>query len=245
MFYRKLDRSELKMYPGSAQGPDPSDNPSHYIEWFLENQPSQFSSGDEETDLRMAGIKIKQNTAHVETNQDLNFSSIDYIKTADEEYRYQTLQPHDIPQYEGLQKMENASSSPVITISSPLRAGEMGLAPPDMNISYHHAQAEIEKWGVFRLMPQIVNFQKRFGEFQFLLDLNLIRRQDDSRPSLFTYFHTLPKWCRDNPVVRNVLMGLEYTKPLINFRQKELALNFACSMILPIDESLFYSLLSS
>jgi len=46
-------------------------------------------------------------------------------------------------------------------------------------------------------------------------------------------------------VVRNVLMGLEYTKPLINFRQKELALNFACSMILPIDESLFYSLLSS
>lgn len=57
-------------------------------------------------------------------------------------------------------------------------------------------------------------------------------------PSLWAYYNTLPKWLRDHPVVRNVLMTFEYHKPTLSIRDKELALNYACSFIRPIDKNL-------
>jgi hypothetical protein len=57
-------------------------------------------------------------------------------------------------------------------------------------------------------------------------------------PSLWSYYETLPKWCRDHPVVRNVLMAFEYHKTGLDIRQKELSLNLACSFVRPIDPML-------
>lgn len=57
-------------------------------------------------------------------------------------------------------------------------------------------------------------------------------------PSLWAYYETLPKWLRDHPIVRNVLMAFEYHKPTLGIRDKELALNYACSFIRPIDKAL-------
>ena len=57
-------------------------------------------------------------------------------------------------------------------------------------------------------------------------------------PSLWAYFSTLPTWARNHPYIRNVFMGMEYHKPGLTIRQKELALNFAVSFIRPIDKKL-------
>ena len=57
-------------------------------------------------------------------------------------------------------------------------------------------------------------------------------------PSLFAYYETLPKWARDHPAVRNVLMAFEYHKPTLDIRQKEIAMNYAMSFIRPIDKEL-------
>jgi hypothetical protein len=57
-------------------------------------------------------------------------------------------------------------------------------------------------------------------------------------PSLWAYYLTLPKWARDHPAVRNVMMAFEYHKPSMKIRDKELALNYACSFIRPIDPAL-------
>jgi hypothetical protein len=57
-------------------------------------------------------------------------------------------------------------------------------------------------------------------------------------PSLWTYFETLPDWCRDHPYVRDVLMGLEYHQNRTSIKDKELALNYACSLIRPIGKDL-------
>jgi hypothetical protein len=54
-------------------------------------------------------------------------------------------------------------------------------------------------------------------------------------PSLFAYYETLPKWARDHPAVRNVLMAFEFHKPTLDLRQKEMAMNYAMSYIRPID----------
>jgi hypothetical protein len=57
-------------------------------------------------------------------------------------------------------------------------------------------------------------------------------------PTLWAYFETLPKWIRDHPVIRNVFMAFEYHHPSMKLRDKELALNYACSFIRPIDKTL-------
>ena len=57
-------------------------------------------------------------------------------------------------------------------------------------------------------------------------------------PSLFGYYYTLPKWARDDPFVKNVVMAYEYHKPLLSIRDKEQALNMACSFLRPIDKNM-------
>ena len=54
-------------------------------------------------------------------------------------------------------------------------------------------------------------------------------------PSLWTYYSTLPAWCRDNPLIRQTLFAFEYHKPHMDFRQKEIALNFIASMLRPVE----------
>jgi len=62
--------------------------------------------------------------------------------------------------------------------------------------------------------------------------------QKAETPSLQAYFNTLPQWCRDNAFVRNIYFGLEYSKPGMSMRNKEVALNYACSTILPLDSNM-------
>lgn len=42
-----------------------------------------------------------------------------------------------------------------------------------------------------------------------------------NQPSLWTYYMTLPKWARNDPVVKNVMMAMEYHKHELDIRDKE------------------------
>lgn len=57
-------------------------------------------------------------------------------------------------------------------------------------------------------------------------------------PTLWTYWETLPAWARNEPLVRNVMMAMEYRQPGLGIQQKEEALNFACSFLRPLDHQL-------
>jgi hypothetical protein len=46
-------------------------------------------------------------------------------------------------------------------------------------------------------------------------------QKDINPPSLFAYYYTLPKWARDDPFVKNVVMAFEYHKPHLSIRDKE------------------------
>lgn len=56
-----------------------------------------------------------------------------------------------------------------------------------------------------------------------------------NQPSLWTYYETLPDWCRDNGLVRQTLFAFEYNKPHLDIRQKEMGLNFMASMLRPVE----------
>ena len=57
-------------------------------------------------------------------------------------------------------------------------------------------------------------------------------------PSLWAYYETLPSWARNDSVIRNVMMAYEYHKPDVSLRDKETAMNFACSLLRPIEGTL-------
>jgi hypothetical protein len=57
-------------------------------------------------------------------------------------------------------------------------------------------------------------------------------------PTLWAYYETLPRWARNDPLVRNVMMAMEYKQPRLDIRAKEQALNFACSFLRPLDQEL-------
>lgn len=55
---------------------------------------------------------------------------------------------------------------------------------------------------------------------------------------MWAYYLTLPKWAREHPAVRDVMMAFEYHKPSLDLRTKEIAMNYAVSFIRPIDKVL-------
>jgi len=50
----------VKQYPGSPKGPEPKDDPKHYSEWFMRNQPDDLIYGkDQPKDYSDIGVKWK------------------------------------------------------------------------------------------------------------------------------------------------------------------------------------------
>ena len=42
--------------------------------------------------------------------------------------------------------------------------------------------------------------------------------KDINPPSLWAYYYTLPKWAREDPFIKNVVMAIEYHQPGVDIR---------------------------
>ena len=49
----------IKYYPGSSKGPLPEDDPEHYSEWFMRNQPEEIYGKGVTPVYRDIGVKWK------------------------------------------------------------------------------------------------------------------------------------------------------------------------------------------
>jgi hypothetical protein len=54
---KKMDLSEIKIYPGSDKGPLPEDDVEHYSRWFIENQPKSIYDDKPVVDFSDIGAK--------------------------------------------------------------------------------------------------------------------------------------------------------------------------------------------
>lgn len=119
---------------------------------------------------------------------------------------------------------------------------ELAPFPARHTLDYQELHPELEGWAVFRSLPMMMSYDQAMTNFIKSLNNGTMRVPDWVKnfnpPSLFAYYNTLPKWARDHPAVRNVLMAYEYRHPTMDFRQKETAMNFMMSFIRPIDQRL-------
>lgn len=110
---------------------------------------------------------------------------------------------------------------------------------PDRPMQYQDWHYELEKWTVYRQLPQLLRYDRGMTAFWRNLNAGLINvpafTAQRNQPSLWTYFETLPAWCRESSMIRATLFALEYHKPHMDMRQKELAMNYTASMLRPIE----------
>lgn len=60
---------------------------------------------------------------------------------------------------------------------------------------------------------------------------------DANIPSLCRYYRTLPQIMQDNVALKDIYLGLEYSSPDFSYEEKEEALNYVCTKLLPFDDS--------
>jgi hypothetical protein len=244
-FAQKIDLSEVKEYPGSEKGPHPADDVENYSRWFIENQPKSIYPDGEYGDFQDIGAKRK----YVQMVRDMSENTeqktpINYFLEEDEIYPLASYNGQ--PEFSIFERerynVENDDELPSVTMSTNMGPNELAPLPSEHTLNYQQVHWELERWTVFRGLPQMMHYDQTMLNFFKGLRQGTLRVPDFvntvNPPSLFAYYETLPKWAREHPAVRNVLMAFEFHKPTLNIREKEVAMNYAMSFIRPIDKDL-------
>ena len=179
-----------------------------------------------------------------ETEKTENKTMITYFLSEDELY---PLQKYDgQPEFSIFDKSQYnvkfEEEMPALTFHTNIGVNDLLPVPPEFTLVYQDVHWELEKWSIFRTLPLMMKYDQVMRNFFKGMANGTLKMPDFvnsiNPPSLWAYYQTLPKWLRDHPIVRNVLMAFEYHKPTMSIRDKELALNYACSFIRPIDKAM-------
>ena len=246
----KLDHSEVKIYPGSPKGPNPEDDPFTYSQWFYDNQPKSMYPDGPGTG-REFGMKLKK----MRTKDDLIIEA-EQQPPALEDHAYMTIfdyffdnidEKYPLHTYEGIpenaindeEEYYQGNDNYHLTFSGQRDVGELPLVPPNYTLYFHYYMTDMEKWTLYRGLPKMIKFARGWDEFWNDIAKGYYRGREVSDevkiPSIWTYYNTLPGWARENPIVKNLAFALEYHKPHMDWRQKEIALNLACTYLRPIE----------
>lgn len=162
----------------------------------------------------------------------------------DSDKLYDVEEEHDLrPEFVLLDKtnfkVQEGTSDPEITFSSAQGPNDLPLLVPDAPLMYQKMMLDLEPWTIYRALPQLLKYDRAMSEFFKNLRTGQhvcpTFEKERNRPSLWTYYETLPDWCRNHPLVRQTLFAMEYHKPRLDIREKEVALNFMASFLRPID----------
>ena len=244
-----IPESEIKFYPGSINGPEPEDDPEFFGKWYYENQPkSAYPNGVTAKDLGVKSKYIVQkddanddDRSHLHTiyiNPIRDFFDKDYMHYDPEKASFGGRPDwalHDKRNFD----MSDDGVKPEISYSSISGPNELPPLQPDKPLMYQKLHFGLEPWTAFRQLPALLKYERGVHEFLDNVQKGLAVcpefKKESSPPSLWTYYETLPQWCRDHPLIRQTLFALEYSKPHLDIRQKELGLNFMASMITPVE----------
>ena len=237
--------SIVREYPGSPKGPLPSDDPEFYSEWFMRNQPIEQIYGSETPNYQDIGVRYKYLWSKQTVDEEqVNIEDKDDVANFLEQSELFPMQNYDgIPEFDVLDREKYDTSlpgkMPKLRYHSHVRQDELLPMANDHTLRYNEVHYELERWSLFRTLPLLVQFDQQVMQMYAKLASGQIEVpnfiKEINPPSLWTYYYTLPKWARDDPIIRNVVMAMEYRQPGVDIRAKEQLLNFACSFLRPID----------
>jgi hypothetical protein len=126
-----------------------------------------------------------------------------------------------------------------VTFTSIVDKNELYPQHEDNTLQYSDLHQELESWTAFRALPELMKFDAKMDEHLENVESGYLPVPEYTKivnpPSLWAYYLTLPQWARDHSVVRNILYAFEYHQPRMNIKDKEVAMNLACSYLQPIE----------
>lgn len=133
----------------------------------------------------------------------------------------------------------NPSELGPTTFMTAQEAHELPPQTTDNVLNYLQYHQEQEPWAIFRALPELIKYDKALADFFRGLSngsLHIPNWMAQTNPaSVWAYYLTLPTWCRDHPVIYNMVHAFEYHQPMVDIRKKELGMNYACSFLKPIE----------
>ena len=90
-------------------------------------------------------------------------SLMDYYYEQDELYPMQNLEPEILPQFAIYNKdlyRDVDGNVPDLAFTSVMGVDELGPLPPDAPQMYQRLHENLENWSIFRLMPQMLAYDK-------------------------------------------------------------------------------------
>ena len=225
-----MDMSDWKEYPGSTEGPNPEDNPAHYNLWWEQNKPKG---------LREKNDEDVQET--LEVNEEVHYRRFNRMTFAEQQMHNDDMWAGQHAQGTDIIPGDYSFFQPGQTqYGDNPKPGELTPLPPKISFIKNDTVRMFERWALFRFTPKILDLQSHimniYREETGLHSRFFDEFNDVKTPSLWAYFYTLPRWVRDNDVVRNIFLNLEHHTPRTSMRDKEIGLNLAASLLLPLDE---------
>lgn len=160
--------SVIKAYPGSPKGPLPEDDPEHYSEWFVRNQPNDLIYGKGVVpDHRDIGVQYRFITGsagkeEVEMVIEKKDDIADFLE-ANEAYPGQEYQENykGVPEFD-IAEIENYNASegkmPFMRFHSHLKRDEVLPIPDQHTLNYQNLHWELERWTLFNQLPNLYKY---------------------------------------------------------------------------------------
>lgn len=213
------------MYPGSSKGPNPEDDPENFSDWLYDNMPESTKNHY----MNLIEKEKKKRPQHEATEHiDLSLAHIMETDVPNDEMILTLPEKEFVAQTHGI----TAYHSKINT-----EEGEISPFPENMQTDYQAAQDIIEKWAIFRIYPTLNIWTKQAAQTLEDIRLGRIPEGRTRTPSLFRYYNLLPEICRTHPIIINLVRCLEFSKHEMSLKQKEIALNYACQFVVPMDPS--------
>ena len=245
---RVIPEDEILYYPGSIKGLEPEDDPESWAKWYFDHQPkSAFKDGKilpADLGVKYKFIKSKdEGTESGEMVQNVIYQRPENHFFEVDELHYDQENYGGRPEFTIFKKsnftLQENQKAPEFMFQSSVGPNELPPIQPDAPWAYQDLHMGLEKWSIFRMLPQILKYDREWNEWMTNVNKGMAIcpefHAERNQPSLWTYYHTLPEWCRNNPLVRQTLFAFEYNKPHLDIRQKEMGLNFMASMLRPVE----------
>lgn len=104
--------------------------------------------------------------------------------------------------------------APALLYTSNVGPNELLPQHDDNTMDYQKLHPELERWAIFRSLPPLMRFEKKFVQTLKDMQAGLIFVPNFmaiiNPPTLLTYYLTLPKWLRETTCITNVFYALEY-----------------------------------
>ena len=149
----------------------PEDDPDHYSQWFIKNQPVEEIYGKgADPDYRDIGVKYKyvynkqkkDDEARVVEYHD----NIEHQITRDELYN---MQGYDgIPEFDIADRKNydtQGGKVPFLRFHSHIKEDELLPIPDNHTLNYTKVHWELERWSLFKALPHLVKFDRTMQMF--------------------------------------------------------------------------------